>query len=77
MNFKNNFSVGPREWGWALQSPPPRHLPLVFDTITTTNPYSSWGWKIVLGVYICPSLRDGQLYFPSTFPFLRDGKYYL
>jgi len=32
----------------------------------TTNPYSSLRWKIVLGEYLCLSLKDGQLYFPST-----------
>ena len=77
MNLKNNFGVGPRDWWWALHFLTLKIIccynynpHVVFDAITATNPYSSWGWKIVLGEFICPSLRPlgtDNYTFPAPF----------
>jgi len=77
VNLKNNFGVGPRDWWWALHFLTLKIIccynynpHVVFDAITATNPYSSWGWKIVLGEFICPSLRPlgtDNYTFPAPF----------
>jgi len=59
------------------QSTLPRPLPLVFGAITATNPYSFWGWKIVLGEGEYIRYGTDNYTFPALFSIHQDGKYNL